>query len=350
MIRLAIIFGGKSIEHERSLKSAVSVLNAIDREKYEIIKIGITKEGKWLLYDGPVEFISTGEWKDYAELKLLAEPEKYNLQIISSSKSLKSIADVAFPVLHGPDGEDGAVQGVLQTVGIPYVGSRVLGSAVSMDKATTKALLKQAGLPVCDWKIYYKEEIEDNSARVIADIEDNFSYPVFVKPSGYGASIGVSKAGDRETLKKALADAYEFDRKVIVEKYIDCREIEVGILGNIIPMASAAGEISYPGEFCDFNTKFSPESGIKRTVPAEIPADTAARAKQLAIDASWAVDLKGFGRVDFFLEKGTGELYINEINSIPAFADECIFIKLWEAAGLSYTDLLDRLVGYALEK
>lgn len=350
MIRLAIIFGGKSIEHERSLKSALSVLNAIDREKYEIIKIGITREGRWLLYDGPMELIGNGEWEDYAQLKLLAEPEKYNLQIISSTRTLKSIADVAFPVLHGPDGEDGAVQGVLQTMGMPYVGSKVLGSAISMDKAITKALLKQAGLPVCDWKVYYKEEIEDDVPKVVGDIERNFEYPMFVKPSGYGASIGVSKARDKMELKEALALACEYDRKVIVEKYIDCREIEVGILGNIIPMASAVGEISFPGEFCDFDTKFSPQSKIERTVPADIPADITAKAKRLAIDASWAVNLKGFGRVDIFLEKESGELYINEINSIPAFADECIFTKLWEVAGLSYPDLLDRLVGYALEK
>lgn len=350
MTRLAIIFGGRSIEHERSLKSAVSVLSAIDRTKYEIVKIGITKEGKWLLYDGPVELIGTGEWKDYAELKLLAEPEKYDLQILSSGKTLKDIADAAFPVMHGPYGEDGAVQGVLQMTGIPYVGCKILGSAVTMDKAITKALLRQAGLPVGEWKVYYKEEIEDNVSKVIADIEESFKYPVFVKPSGYGASIGVSKANDREALKNSLTEAYEFDRKVIVEEYIDSREIQVGILGNIIPMASAAGEISYPGEFCDYHTKFSPDSGIQRSVPAQISPEKAAEAKSLAIAASRAVDLKGFGRVDFFLEKDTEKLYINEVNSIPAFADECIFIKLWEAVGLDYTDLLDRLVGYALEK
>ena len=350
MIKLAIIFGGRSIEHERSLKSAVSVLSAIDRTKYEIIQIGITKEGRWLLYDGPAELIGTGEWKDYAELKLLAEPEKYELQVLSSGKTLRNIADAAFPIMHGPYGEDGAVQGVLQMIGIPYVGCKILGAAVTMDKATTKALLQQAGLPVGEWKVYYKEEIEDNEAKVIGDIEESFEYPVFVKPSGYGASIGVSRADDREALKKSLAYAYEFDRKVLVENFIDSRELQVGILGNIIPMASAAGEISYPGDFCDYDTKFSPDSKIQRTVPAQISAEKAAEAKELAIAASRAVDLKGFGRVDFFLEKETEKLYINEINSIPAFEDVCIFIKLWEAAGLNYTDLLDRLVGYALEK
>ena len=350
MTRLAILFGGKSIEHEVSLKSAVSVLNAIDRTKYEVIMIGITKEGRWLLYDGPVDMIENGEWRDYAELKALAEPEKYNLQILTSMNTLKTIADVAFPIMHGPNGEDGKVQGVIEMTGIPCVGCSVLGSALGMEKALSKALFRQAGLPVCDWHEYCRDEIGDDIAGVIAEVEKQLPYPVFVKPAGLGASIGVSKAADREALKEALREAAELERKVLVERSINCRELEVGIIGNAVPLASAVGEVTYPGAFYDNETKMTRKAEIERIVPADIPMDLAARAKELAIEAYKTLDLRGFARVDIFLERETGELFLNEVNSIPAFADNGMFPQLWNAVGLAYSELIDRLVGYALEK
>lgn len=350
MTRLAIIFGGKSIEHEFSLKSAVSVLTSIDREKYEIIMIGITKEGKWLLYDGPIDMIESGEWRDYAELRLLAEPEKYNLQVLTTSSTLKKIADVAFPVLHGPKGEDGAIQGTFETIGIPCVGCSVLGSALAMDKDLTKVVLRQAGISVCDWKTYYREEIEDNEAKVMAEIEDSFGYPLFVKPACYGASIGVNKVKNKDELKAALWEVAGLDRKILVEEAVDCREIEVGIIGNTVPLASAVGEITYPGEYYDYETKFAKEVKVERTIPANISSDISAKAKEIAIKSYRALNLNGFARVDFFMDKDSGTIYVNEINSIPAFGDNSMFSQLWSAMGLEYTELLDRLVGYALEE
>lgn len=349
MTRLAIIFGGKSIEHELSVKSLSSIMSVIDKEKYEIILIGITKEGKWLRYDGPIEMIENGEWKDYAELKLLGEPEKYDLRVLCSTGSLKSVADVAFPVLHGKYGEDGAIQGLFETMGIPYVGSGITGAALAMDKVLAKSVFRGEYLPVCDWKAFRKEEITDNPAKVMEEVENKFSYPVIVKPSALSASMGVSKVHNAEELKEALNKASEIAGKIMVEEYIDCREIQVGIIGNQVPLASAVGEVNYPGEFFDQEAKLAPET-VQRMVPADIPADVADEAKKLAIAAYGALDLSGFARVDFFLEKETNRLLINEVNAIPTFSDNAIFVKLWENVGLEFTELLDRLIGYALEE
>ncbi len=350
MTKLAIIFGGKSVEHELSLKSAVSVLSAIDRSKYSITMIGITKEGKWLLYDGPVEMIGNGEWRDYAELKLLAEPEKYELKILTSLESMKDYADVVFPVLHGPGGENGVIQGLIESVGLPYVGCRVLGAALTMDKEFTKAMMRQSGFLVCDWEVYFREELQDNSASVVKDIEEHFSYPLFVKPAGCGASMGVSKVFDRNGLIDAMKKAGSFDRKIMVESFVDGRELCVGVIGNMVPLSSAAGEVLLSGEYFDEISKKTAGTAVNYEIPAAIPADIMSKAKMLAEKAYRILDLRGFARVDFFLEKNSNELYINEINAIPMFSEKSIFTGLWHNAGLEYSELLDRMIGYALEK
>ncbi len=349
MTRLAIIFGGRSVEHGISLNSAVSVLNAIDKSKYEIILIGITREGRWLLYDGPEDMIPTGEWQNYAELKLLSDPGKYDIRILSSNRTLKDLADVVFPVLHGPGGEDGSIQGLLEVVGIPYVGCKVLGSALAMDKAVTKAKLRQAGIPVCDWFPYLKEELEDGLDQAVLDMENMFGYPLFVKPSSSSASIGVTKVKDRQQLREALQAACQVGKKVLVERFVDCREIEVGIIGNTVPLASAVGEIIFPGEFLDNETKIKRRDETKRIVPAQIPPELAERAKQLAIDSYITMNLSGYARVDFFIDKETDDLYVNEINTIPAFSADSMFARMWAAVGLEYTELLDRLIGAAFD-
>ena len=349
MTKLAIIFGGRSVEHNISLNSAISVLNAIDKSKYEIILIGITREGKWLLYDGPEDMIPTGEWQDYAELKLLSDPQKYDIKILSSGRTLKDMVDVVFPVLHGPGGEDGSIQGLLEVVGVPYVGCKVLGSALAMDKAVTKAKLRQAGVPVCDWFPYLKEELEDDLEQAVLDMEAMFGYPLFVKPSSASASLGVTKVKDRDQLREALKLACEYGKKVLVERFVDCREIEVGIIGNTVPLASAVGEVTYPGEFLDNETKIKRRDETKRIVPAQLSSELTERAKKLAIDSYITMNLSGYARVDFFLEKETDELYVNEINTIPAFSADSMFARMWAFVGLEYTELLDRLIGAAFD-
>ena len=349
MTKLAIIFGGRSVEHNISLNSAISVLKAIDKSKYEIILIGITREGRWLLYDGPEDMIPTGEWQNYAELKLLSDPDKYDIRVLSSGRTLKDMADVVFLVLHGPYGEDGSIQGLLEVIGVPYVGCKVLGSAMAMDKAVTKAKLRQAGVPVCDWFPYLREELEDGLEQAVLDMEEMFGYPLFVKPSSASASMGVTKVKDRDRLREALKLACSMGKKILVERFVDCREIEVGIIGNTVPLASAVGEVLYTGEFLDNETKIKRRDNTKRIVPADIPLKLAEKAKLLAIDSYVTMNLSGYARVDFFIEKGTDRLFVNEINTIPAFSEDSMFARMWAAVGLGYTELLDRLIGAAFD-
>lgn len=350
MTRLGIIFGGQSGEHEVSLMSATSVINAVDKNKYEITMIGITKEGKWLLYDGPTDLIQKGEWKNYAELKLLSDPEKYELTVLGSTKSLKDRVDVIFPVLHGPMGEDGTIQGLFEMIGIPYVGCKVLGSSMAMDKIASKQIFQSEGLPICKYVHFNKEEIGDNVEGVCTVVEEAFPYPVFVKPANMGSSVGISKAKDREGLKEALKEAAKYDRRIVVEEGVDCREIETGVIGNNVSFAAAVGEIIPSKEFYDYEAKYFDGGKSRMVVPAEIPREVADEIRLLALKAYKALDCQGCSRVDFFLERGTNKIYLNELNTLPGFTNFSMFPALWKEAGLPYSELIDRMIGYALEK
>ena len=350
-IRLGIIFGGRSGEHDISLMSATSIINATNRDKYDVICIGITREGSWLLYDGPVALIETGAWQKAAEEALAANPEKYAITILGAGgKSLKDLIDFAFPVLHGPHGEDGTIQGLFEMVDVPYAGCGVLGSATAMDKAVAKDLFARAGLPICKHVVVLKEEIDYNVNSIIQKVEQELGYPVFVKPANMGSSVGVTKAKDRQGLLTAFAEAALHDRRLVIEEGLFCREIETGIIGNYKPEAAAVGEIISSNEFYDYTAKYFDGGQSKMCIPADISREMAEAIRDMAIKAYEALDCCGFSRVDFFVTRDTGKIFLNEINTIPGFTKYSMFPCLWAEAGIGYAELIEGIIGYGLEK
>ncbi|NLY70342.1 MAG: D-alanine--D-alanine ligase [Clostridiales bacterium] len=344
MIKLGIIFGGRSREYKVSLMSATSVINAVDRDRYEVVMIGITEEGEWLLYDGPVDKIEDGSWQDIAKEALANDPEKYRLT------NLKEHIDFALPILHGPYGEDGTIQGLFEMMDIPYGGCGVTSSALAMDKIFAKTIFGHAGLPQGPYVAVMLEELLHHQDEVVNKIEEEILYPVFVKPSNMGSSVGISKVYDRDELIKALKLASTYDRRIIVEQGIECREIEVAILGNDYPEASAVGEIIPAAEFYDYRSKYCDEGRTKLCIPADIPPKIAEEVRDIAIKAYTLLDCCGFARVDFFLEKETEKIYINEINTIPGFTRFSMFPLLWQHSGLVYPDLIERIVMLGYER
>lgn len=350
-MKIGIIFGGRSGEHEVSLMSATSVINAIDRNKFQVVMFGITLEGNWLLYDGPVEKIEDGSWRAYAEKALAENPEKYGFTVIGAGgKSLKDIIDFALPVLHGPFGEDGTIQGLFEMADIPYGGCGVLGSSAAMDKALAKDVFSKENLPICRHMVIFKEAIEDNINEVINKVEKELSYPMFVKPANMGSSVGISKVKDQEALRKALLEALRYDRRLVVEEGIDCRELETGILGNYSPKAAAVGEILPSEEFYDYHAKYFDGGKSKICIPADIPEETAEEIRKIAVKAYSALDCSGFARVDFFIEKGTNRILLNEINTIPGFTKFSMFPLLWAEAGVSYPELIEYIIKLGIER
>lgn len=345
-LRVAVVFGGQSGEHEVSLMSSTSIINALDKAKYEIIMIGITRQGAWRYYDGPVEKIITGEWEKSA--KNLDE-SKYNFLASGDTAPGENI-DVVFPVLHGPMGEDGTIQGLFELAGLAYVGCGVLASALGMDKAYAKLLFERAGLKQADYSVFMKPSLEEDMAGVIASIEKKFKYPVFVKPANLGSSVGVTKADDRAKLEQALVLAARYDRKIIVEEFIDGHEVECSVLGNDNPKASVVGQILPSNEFYDYEAKYFDGGKTGLVIPANISPRATARVKQMAVEAFKAIGGSGLARVDFFVDKKTDEVYINEINTMPGFTKISMYPKLWDAAGLPYPQLLDTLIELALER
>lgn len=348
-MKVGIIFGGKSGEHDVSLMSAASVINAIDKEKYDIFCIGITKQGEWLVYEGDTENIENGTWEDIARRLLDNNPEKYELSV-AGTRSIKDKADIIFPILHGPYGEDGTMQGLLEISDIPYVGAGVMGSALAMDKAYSKLIFEKENLPICDYKIIYRKDIKKNIDDVIKSIEEKFNYPLFVKPANLGSSVGISKAHDNKELIEALMEACKYDRKIVIEEYVPCREIEVGVIGNDEPMASAVGEIIASKEFYDYEAKYLDGGKSEIRIPADITESQKNRIRNMAINAYKALDCCGFSRVDFFINKETGEILINEINTIPGFTRYSMFPLLWKEAGIEYSKLIDMLIEYGFER
>ncbi|MBZ5698901.1 MAG: D-alanine--D-alanine ligase [Acidobacteriia bacterium] len=345
-LRVGILFGGRSGEHEVSLISAASVIQALDPEKYEAVPIGITKDGRWLAGTAAhkmlPEVLRSGE-----RVMLSADPNVAAFVPVGDVRTDALRVDVVFPVLHGTYGEDGTVQGLLDLAGLPYVGSGVLGSAVGMDKDMQKRLFQQAKLPVVEFLAILRAEWKHSRAKVLRAIRKKFRFPVFIKPATLGSSVGMTKAHDAKELAAAMDLAAEFGQKIVVERAIRGREIEVSILGNESPKASVPGEIVPHREFYDYAAKYL-EEGTRLLIPAKLNRGQVKRFQEYAVRAFRALECLGMARADFFLEHRTGRIYLNEINTIPGFTSISMYPKLWEASGLSYRDLLDRLIDLAL--
>lgn len=345
-LKVAVVFGGQSEEHEVSLMSSTSIIKALDKEKYEIAMIGITRQGAWKYYDGPVEDIINGEW----EKKSKTLDESGYCFLNTGGKSPDGSIDVVFPVLHGPMGEDGTIQGLFELANLAYVGCDVLASALGMDKAFCKLIFNRLGLNQADYITFTRQNTEKDMMGVILSVEEEFDYPVFIKPANLGSSVGITKAHNREGLKRGLELAARYDRKVIVEEFIDGHEVECSVLGNDNPRASVVGQILPSNEFYDYEAKYFDDGKSGLLIPADISPKATARVKQMAVKAFIAIGGSGLARVDFFVDKKTDEVYINEINTMPGFTKISMYPKLWGASGMPYPQLLDNLIDLALER
>jgi len=346
-LRVGILFGGRSGEHEVSLASAASVIRGLDPDKYEAVPIGISKEGHWLI-GGAAQKMLPEVLKGGQRVMMTADPTDAALVKLDGSGGGQRI-DVVFPVMHGTFGEDGTIQGLLDLAGLPFVGAGVLGSAIGMDKDVTKRLLQVAKIPVVPWITVHRREWESGPQNIQTAIEEKFAYPVFVKPATLGSSVGMTKAHSREELAPALNLAAEFATKILVEKCVVAREIEVSVLGNRDPKASVPGEIVPHREFYDYAAKYL-EEGSQILIPAQLKPAQLTKIQKFAVDAFRALELNGMARVDFFLEKTGGKIYLNEVNTIPGFTSISMFPKMWEASGLPFRELIDKLIELALEQ
>ncbi|MBN1155260.1 D-alanine--D-alanine ligase [candidate division KSB1 bacterium] len=350
-LRVGILFGGKSAEHEVSLLSARNVVQAIDKDKFDLVLIGIEKSGRWQLNDINEYLVNPDDPKKVRlihttdEVTLVPGDREKQFINIEKNQYLRPL-DVIFPVLHGPLGEDGTVQGLLKLVDIPFVGAGVLGSAIAMDKDVTKRLLREAGLPIAKFMVFNKTKLDDIDYD---EIEEKLGYPCFVKPANMGSSVGISKVKSSEELKAAIRAAAQFDEKILVEEYIRGREIECSVLGNEEPQASLPGEILPSHEYYSYVAKYIDDHGARLDAPAKLSTDFINRVKNLAIEAYHVLCCQGMARVDFFL-KENGTLIINEINTIPGFTKISMYPKLWEITGLKYKDLITVLIDLAIRR
>jgi D-alanine-D-alanine ligase len=340
--RLAILYGGRSAEHQISVVSARSVMEALDPDRFEVVPIAITRQGRWLLPERtPLELTA----RDGA----LPEVEATGSELAVRPQEGVHGVDVVFPILHGPFGEDGTVQGLFELADLPYVGSGVLASALAMDKAMAKVVLAQAGLPQAPYLVVAGRDWRADPDRVAAEVAERLAYPVFTKPARLGSSIGISKVKTPDGLAAGLADAFAHDTKAVVEQGIVARELECGVLGNDAPEASVVGEVIPGHEFYDFEAKYLDES-LKLEIPAQVPEAVTAQVRELSRRAFLALGCEGFARVDFFYEEATGRVLVNEVNTIPGFTPKSMFPLLWAASGLAYPDLVARLVDLATER
>jgi D-alanine-D-alanine ligase len=347
-LRVGILFGGRSGEHEVSLASAASVIRALDPEKYEAVPIGISKDGRWLVGSGAVkmlpEVLKSGE-----RVSLPPDPTSAALVPLAQGTGHPTVSiDVVFPVLHGTFGEDGTVQGLLELAGLPYVGAGVLASAVGMDKDVQKRLFKEARLPIVPFLAFARTEWEKNRTEVLAKIKKTFKFPLFVKPATLGSSVGMTRVKSAADLPAAMDTAGEFGLKIIVERGVNAREIEVSVLGNEDLRASIPGEIVPHREYYDYQAKYL-EGGTELVIPAKLTKKQVATFQDYAVRAFRAIDGTGMARCDFFLDRRNGRIYVNELNTIPGFTSISMYPKLWEASGLPYPKLIDRLIELALE-
>ncbi|MCB8944697.1 MAG: D-alanine--D-alanine ligase [Ardenticatenaceae bacterium] len=357
-LKIGVIFGGRSGEHEVSLQSAQSVMAALDRTKYEVVPIGITRNGRWLA--GDVVAALTHGAEGASPATLLPDPQARGLMQLEMRETrpanLAEVTelDVIIPILHGTYGEDGTVQGLLELADMPYVGAGVVGSAVGMDKGIFKQVMMANGIPVLPWKLFSAQAWRKSQEAIVAEIEAALSYPVFTKPANLGSSVGISKCANRDALMAGMAEAARYDRRIVVEQGINGRELEVSVLGNDDPIASVVGEIRPRRDFYDYAAKYLAEPGSEDEselmIPAELAGETADFIRSLAVRAYKAIDCAGMGRVDMLMDRETGDIYLNEINTIPGFTQISMYPKLWAATGISYPELLDRLIELAVER
>ncbi len=355
--KVLVLFGGASFEHEVSIMSAASIMKAIDKERYEVVAVGITPEGIFELYEEE-KSINQGAWQGFAEPRfnhkegrptLLLAPGNGGFYVENEGTLKKLEVDVVFPVLHGPFGEDGRLQGLLDMCGIPYVGAGVLSSAIAMDKGIAKRLCQQAGIKQTDHLEVRINLKEPNLIPLLEEISQKLGLPVFVKPANLGSSVGINKANDRDELENALIVAASYDAKVIVERAVNAREIECGVMGSHNPHASLPAEVLPSHDFYDYEDKYF--SGASRTqVPADLTQAEQEKIRQTAIRVYQLLECQGLARVDFFLDRDSGELLVNEVNTMPGFTKISLYPKMWEATGISYPELIHRLIVDAFDK
>ncbi len=352
-IRVGVIFGGRSGEHEVSVQSARSIIASLDPNRYEVVPIGIDKTGRWHVGEGARRTLTTGSSFVLED----GEENQSNSNVPDASAQDTAVVprdavhgvDVFVPALHGSYGEDGTIQGMLEMLDVPYVGAGVLASAVGMDKTFMKRLFSVAGLPQVKYTFFTQKRYEHEAKAIKAEIESRFGYPCFVKPANMGSSVGISKVKNEDMLDSAIKLALRYDNKVIVEEGLDVREVEVGVLGNDNPEASIAGEIVPSNEFYDYRAKYvDGESAL--IIPAPLSDATMDEVRRMAVAAYQAVECTGLARVDFFIEKNTDRVILNEINTMPGFTRYSMYPKLWEASGVSYQELIDRLISLALQR
>lgn len=361
-LRVGVIFGGRSGEHEVSVRSARSVIEALDKNRYEVVPIAITKTGKWLspadasnLLPGATKKMLPRRMVNDAsrDVAIIGDPSHQGLVSLDSESTGAQPLDVVFPVLHGTYGEDGTLQGLLEMAGVPYVGCGVLASSCGMDKVTMKALFHEAGLPICRYTWFLRSEWDRNANAILKRVARSIGFPSFVKPANLGSSVGISKATDRQSLKSAIELAARYDRKVIIEEGLDAREIECAVMGNDEPQASLPGEYvvhDASANFLDYTEKYSSTGHVEFVVPAPLTKAQTARIRRLAVETFKVVDGSGLARVDFFLRRDNGELLVNELNTLPGLTDVSGFPKMWEATGLPFPVVIDRLIELAMER
>jgi D-alanine-D-alanine ligase len=367
-LRIGVLFGGRSGEHEVSLQSARAVMAALEEAGHDVVPIGVTRQGRWLVSGDPLHALSSGDAAGERSVTMLPEPGRSGLvPVVSGQLSVASAdeplttdhrplttasvgsLDVLFPVLHGTFGEDGTVQGLFELAAVPYAGAGVLGSALGMDKVVQKTLWRGMGLPVVDFVSLKRRDLETDLGGVISRIEVAIGYPCFTKPANLGSSVGVSKTRNRAELEAGLQVAARYDAKILVERGVDARELECGVLGNDEPIASVVGEILPGADFYDYRAKYL-DTGSQALIPADISPDLADEVRRMAVAAFKAVDAAGLARVDFFLERGTDRLYVNEINTMPGFTEISMYPKLWQASGLSFSELVTRVAELGIER
>jgi D-alanine-D-alanine ligase len=362
-LRVGVVFGGRSGEHEVSIRSARAIIEAIDRKKFDVLPIAITKEGKWLppaesaqLLPAFIQPLLGSAHSVTGQVAILGDPS-HKGRLISLERNSHSVQaekiDVVFPALHGPFGEDGTIQGLLEMADVPYVGCGVLGSSCGMDKVTMKALFAQAGLPICKHVWFLRSHWRSDPSSVVRRIVSQIGLPCFVKPANLGSSVGVSRAKDRHSLEEAIELAVAYDRKIIVEEEVEAREIECAILGNDEPQASLPGEYVIYEEsarFLDYNEKYANTGHVSFVVPAPLSKAVTTRIQRMAVQAFQAVDGSGLARVDFFLRRGDKQLFINELNTMPGLTEVSGYPKMWEASGLSFPRVLESLIDLAFER
>ena len=347
-LRLGLLFGGRSVEHEVSLSSATSILRALDPTRYDVTLISVGHDGRWRL--GAPSLPAPAEQAEGREVRLPAAPNGGSLVPVGGTElGASGDLDLIFPIIHGRGGEDGSLQGLLELADVPYVGSGVLGSALQMDTETAKRLLHAAGLPVTPWLCVRARELTRDSERVAQRALDALSLPLFVKPANSGSSIGITRVAAADELIPALREAARYDDKLLIERGVDARELEVAVLGGDPLEASVPGEIRTGRDFYDYEAKYVDED-TELIVPAELTEEQIAEIRRLAVEAVAVLEGEGLGRVDFLMERSTGKFYINEVNSLPGFTESSMYPRLWEASGLSYPALLERLIELALER